>query len=51
MNTTYTITGIDKSGKRFKIENCNPYHFNIWRGTLWANLPNGKRKRVLTYYN
>jgi hypothetical protein len=51
MNTQYTITGKDKAGKRFRINTDTPQHYNIWRGTLWQNLDNGKRKLILTYFN
>ena len=51
MKYTFTITGVDINGKRFKIETETPYHFNVFKGTLWQNLPNGKRKQVLTYIN
>jgi len=54
--TKYTITGKDKSGKRFTINTDTPQHYNIWQGTLWINsneiskktgIP--KRKRIKTY--
>ena len=51
MKTTYTITGKDRNGKRFRINTNSPEHYNIWQGTVWQNLNNGKRKRVLTYSN
>jgi len=51
---SYVITGIDKSGKRFKIESAN-YHYiayiNVWKGTLWGIKGNKKRKRLRIYNN
>ena len=53
--TKYTITGKDKSGKRFIINTDTPQHYNIWTGTLWRNdnTPKDpltyKRKRIKTY--
>lgn len=48
----YTITGKLRNGKRFKaITTDTPWHYNIWCGTLWENLDNGKRKKVKEYYN
>lgn len=49
--TKYTITGVDRNNRRFKINTDTPQHYNIWKGTLWENLENGKRKKVLEYYN
>jgi len=53
--TKYTITGKDKSGKRFTINTDTPQHYNIWSGTLWKNYITSiepityKRKRIKTY--
>lgn len=49
--TKYVITGVDKKGKRFKIETETPQHYNIWKGTLWKLDENGKRKKVKEYFN
>lgn len=47
----YVITGIDRSGRRFKpIYTDTPWHYNIWRGTVWK-IVNGKRKKVKEIYN
>lgn len=47
----YVITGVDRNNKRFApIRTNTPQHYNIWRGTLWE-IVDGKRKRVLIYYN
>lgn len=48
----YVITGVDRSGKRFKpIYTNTPQHYNIWKGTLWEILPDGKRRKIKEYYN
>ena len=48
----YIITGTLKNGRRFSpIHTDTPWHYNIWRGTLWEKLDNDKRRRVKTYYN
>ena len=50
--TQYVITGITKNGKRFKpIHTKTPQHYNIWKGTIWVILSNGKRKRLQTINN
>lgn len=50
--TKYVITGVDKSGKRFApIHTDTPQHYNIWRGTIWKQLKESKRKQVLKIYN
>ena len=47
----YTITGILRNGKRFKPINTNtPWHYNIWRGSVWKNTDSG-RKLVRRIYN
>ena len=51
MTSQYVITGIDRYGKRFRIHTDTPQHYNIWKGTLWKILENGKRKKILTYFN
>ena len=46
----YTITGILRNGRRFKAFSTHtPRHYNIWQGSLWKNLDNGKRKLVKRY--
>jgi len=50
--TQYVITGITKNGKRFKpIRTETPQHYNIWKGTIWVILSNGKRKKLQTINN
>ncbi len=47
----FVITGTLRNGKRFKpIHTDTPRNYNIWKGTLWEII-NGKRKRVLEYFN
>ena len=51
IKSKYVITGIDKSGKRFKpIYTNTPQHYNIWNGTCWK-LEKGKRKRIFEWFN
>jgi len=52
MKTKYVITGTLANGRRFKpIYTNQPQCYNIYRGTLWELLDNGKRKKVLEYFN
>jgi hypothetical protein len=52
MSTKYVITGVDRSGKRFKpIHTNTPQHYNIWKGTIWRKTDDGKRVRVREIYN
>jgi hypothetical protein len=52
MATKYVITGVDRSGKRFKpIHTDTPQHYNIWQGTIWLKLENGKRKKIQEVWN
>lgn len=52
---SYKITGKDRQGKRFCPKTSANWLFinmyNIWRGTLWGILPNGKKVRLKSYYN
>lgn len=50
----YLITGIDRSGRRFR-KNCGSNLMyarahNVWRGTLWQ-VKDGKRKLIQTWWN
>ena len=48
----YKITGVDRHGRRFKPIYTNfPRHFNIFRGTVWRLLPDGKRKKEYDIIN
>jgi hypothetical protein len=50
----YEVTGVDRSGKRFKISTSNQIHafgINVWRGTVWIVSPDGKRKVAKRVYN
>jgi hypothetical protein len=46
----YIITGIDRQGKRFRIETETPQHYNVYKGTLWHKVINGKKKLIKRYY-
>lgn len=49
----YVVTGVDCSGKRFRIETENWHHaksINVWRGTRWL-LRGGKRWMIGSVYN
>jgi len=51
---SFCITGTDKANKRFKIERANYFHIaciNVWKGTLWGILSNGRRTRLRVYNN
>ena len=51
---SYAITGVDRQGKRFKIESSNYYYIaciNVWKGTLWGIIQSGKKKRLRVYNN
>ena len=52
--TKFIITGTDRQGKRFKIES-NSYTYacciNLWNGSVWALLENGKRKLLKRVIN
>jgi len=51
-STKYKITGTLPNGRRFSpIHTTTPQHYNIWRGTIWKKLSNGKHKRIKTIYN
>lgn len=50
----YHVTGVDRSGKRFKIVTKNWWQasaINVWRGTRWAVGHDGKRHRIQTIRN
>jgi hypothetical protein len=50
---TYIVTGIDRSGKRFKREYDDAFwamRINLWRGNVWQVI-DGKRKRIKSVYN
>ncbi len=52
MENKYVITGVDRSGKRFKpIHTDTPWHYNIWQGTIWRKMEDGKRKKVKEIWN
>jgi hypothetical protein len=50
----YKVTGVDKNGKRFKIEtNSRIYAFgiNLWRGSVWGLQENNKWKLLERIFN
>lgn len=48
----YKITGVDYKGRRLKPKYTNfPGHFNIYRGTVWHVLPDGKLKKAYDVVN
>ena len=50
----FLVTGIDRSGKRFKIQTSSYQHacmINLWNGSVWAVLENNKRKRIKRVIN
>ena len=52
--TEYHVTGVDTSGKRFKIVTESwPYAsgINLYRGTKWGVKPDGSRIRLTEVYN
>ena len=50
--TKYVITGVDARLKRFKpIHTNTPWHYNIYRGTCWEKLADGRRQRLWTWRN
>lgn len=52
--TEYHLTGIDVYGKRYKrvVKRWeHVWHYNIYRGTCWGVKPDGKRVRLVEYYN
>jgi hypothetical protein len=44
----YLITGVGTNNRRFThiITDENPIQYNVWKGTLWANQPDGTRIRM-----
>jgi len=49
----YLATGIDRNGKRFRIESGSWEYIrciNIWRGNKWL-CRNGKREKIQSVYN
>ena len=50
----FLVTGIDRSGKRFKIQTSS-YEYacmiNLWNGSVWTVLENNKRKRIKRVIN
>lgn len=48
----YVITGTNINGSRFTpIYTNKPQCYNIYRGTIWQLLDNGKRKKINSIWN
>ena len=50
----YEITGVEVSGKRFKICTHNRMHalaINLWRGSVWSVSEEGRRRLMKRVYN
>ncbi len=51
---TYVVTGVEVTGRRFRLEFND--HFtadciNLFRGSVWEQSPNGKRRLLKRIYN
>lgn len=52
--TRYEVTGVSVHGKRFKIVTTNYLYargINLYRGSVWERLPNGKRRLLWRVWN
>ena len=50
----FDVTGVDRNGRRFKLSYKEPQWalgINLWNGSVWAVLPDGKRKLVRRVWN
>lgn len=50
----FVVTGVDTSGRRFRLTYREPQWalgINLWRGSVWAVMPNGRRRLVRRVYN
>lgn len=48
----FVITGTLRNGRRFApIYTDTPWHYNIWCGTIWELMENGKRRKVKSIWN
>lgn len=50
----YVVTGVDRYGKRFRFTYNNAmwaFGINLWKGSVWGVLDNGKRKLLKRAYN
>jgi len=53
MRTTYHVTGVDRTGKRFRIVTLSQIHaygINVWQGSVWI-VRDGTRKLLHRVYN
>lgn len=48
--TSFIVTGVLYRGGRFPAIHTTNFHYamciNLWRGTVWGVLPNGRRRRI-----
>lgn len=54
MKPRYLVTGIDRAGKRFRIETDSYIHamgINLWQGSKWRVSEDGKKKLLHTVTN
>ncbi len=54
MRTTFIVTGTLRNGRRFKLRTTNGMHaagINLWRGSVWAETPDGKRRLLKRVFN
>jgi hypothetical protein len=50
----YVITGVDTKGKRFRMYTSTLFYadcINLWRGSVWEEDDNGKRRLLKRVYN
>lgn len=54
----FVVTGVDTSGKRFKSSHSSntqgamtAFSTNLWQGSVWGILKDGKRKLLKRVYN
>ncbi len=53
MMKMYKITGVDRNGKRFKIETNSRMHafgINLWKGSVWKQKQDGGWKLLHRVY-
>ena len=50
----FQVTGLTWRGKRFRLTYSEPhmaFGINLWNGSIWGVLPNGRRKLLKRVYN
>ena len=51
---TYKVTGLDRDGRRFRIETSNRIHalgINLWCGSVWEFTRENKWRLIKRVYN